>query len=101
MSRYITAEFIGPFLFAFVVITLVLIVDFVPDVVKLVVKKKLDAWIIIQVFVLNLAWILALSVPMAVLSGTLMAFGRLASDFEILAMKSAGISPVEGSISVA
>ena len=42
LSRYIVAEFFGPFLFAFVVITLVLIVDFIPDVVKLVVKKKLD-----------------------------------------------------------
>jgi len=94
MSRYIVAEFVGPFLFAFVVITLVLIVDFVPDVVKLVVKKKLDTWVIIQVFVLNLAWMLALSIPMAVLSGTLMSFGRLASESEVLAMKASGISPV-------
>ena len=93
LSRYITAEFVGPFIFAFVVITLVLIVDFVPEVVKLVVKKKLDVWVIIQVFVLNLAWMLALSIPMAVLSGTLMAFGRLASDSEVLAMKASGISP--------
>ena len=93
LSRYIVAEFVGPFLFAFVVITLVLIVDFVPDVVKLVVKKKLDTWVIIQVFVLNLAWMLALSIPMAVLSGTLMAFGRLSSEFEVLAMKASGISP--------
>ena len=93
LSRYTVAEFIGPFLFAFVVITLVLIVDFVPDVVKLVIKKKLDAWVILQVFVLNLAWMLALSIPMAVLSGTLMAFGRLASDSEVLAMKASGVSP--------
>jgi len=93
MSRYIVAEFVGPFLFAFVVITLVLIVDFVPDVVKLVIKKKLDTWVIIQVFVLNLAWMLALSIPMAVLSGTLMSFGRLSSESEVLAMKASGISP--------
>ncbi len=87
-------EFVGPFLFAFVVITVVLLVDFIPDVVKLVVKKQVDAWIIIQVFVLNLAWMLALSIPMAVLSGTLMATGRLSADSEILAMKASGISPV-------
>lgn len=88
------AEFIGPFLFAFVVITLVLIVDFVPDVVKLVISKKLDTWIIVQVFVLNLAWMLALSIPMAVLSGTLMAFGRLSAESEVLAMKASGVSPL-------
>jgi len=94
LSRYIVGEFVGPFLFAFVVITLVLVVDFVPDVVKLVVRKKLDAGVIIEVFVLNLAWMLALSIPMGVLSGTLMAFGRLSSDSEVLAMKASGISPL-------
>ncbi len=93
LSRYIVAEFVGPFLFSFLVITLVLIVDFIPDVVKLVVRKNLDVWIILQVFVLNLAWMLALSIPMAVLSGTLMAYGRLSSESEILAMKASGTSP--------
>jgi lipopolysaccharide export system permease protein len=39
---------------------------------------------------LNLAWILALAVPMAVLVATLMAFGRLSSDNEITAMRSSG-----------
>jgi len=92
LDRYILAEHLGPFLFALVVITLVLIVDFVPDVVSMVVSKGLAAAVIIQVFVLNLAWMLALSVPMAVLSGTLMAFGRLASDSEILAAKASGVS---------
>lgn len=92
LDRYILREHLGPFLFALVVITLVLIVDFVPDVVSMVVSKGLGAGIIMQVFVLNLAWMLALSVPMAVLSGTLMAFGRLAADSEILAAKAAGVS---------
>jgi lipopolysaccharide export system permease protein len=75
-----------------VVITLVLVVDFVPDVVSMVVSKGLATTIVLQVFVLNLAWMLALSVPMAVLSGTLMAFGRLSGDSEILAAKVAGVS---------
>lgn len=92
LDRYIIRELNGPFWFALVVITLVLIIDFVPDVVSMVVSKGLNAGIIIQVFVLNLAWMLALSVPMAVLSGTLMGFGRLSADSEILAIKAAGIS---------
>lgn len=92
LDRYILREHNGPFWFALVVITLVLIVDFVPDVVSMVISKGLATGVIIQVFVLNLAWMLALSVPMAVLSGTLMAFGRLASDSEILAMKASGVS---------
>jgi len=92
LDRYILREHNGPFWFALVVITLVLIVDFVPDVVSMVVSKGLSTSVILQVFVLNLAWMLALSVPMAVLSGTLMAFGRMAADSEILAAKAAGVS---------
>ncbi|MDF1546143.1 MAG: LptF/LptG family permease, partial [bacterium] len=42
----------------------------------------------------NLAWMLALSVPMSVLVATLMAFGRLSSDFEITAIKASGINLV-------
>jgi lipopolysaccharide export system permease protein len=92
LDRYILREHNGPFWFALLVITLVLIVDFIPDVVSMVVSKGLETSVILQVFVLNLAWMLALSVPMAVLSGTLMAFGRMAADSEILAAKAAGVS---------
>ncbi|MBD3298073.1 MAG: YjgP/YjgQ family permease, partial [candidate division Zixibacteria bacterium] len=56
LDRYIIHEHNGPFWFALVVITLVLVVDFVPDVVQMVVSKGLPPGIIAQVFVLNLAW---------------------------------------------
>ena len=41
---------------------------------------------------LNLAWIVALAVPMAVLVATLAAFGRLSAENEITALKAAGTS---------
>ena len=41
---------------------------------------------------MNLAWIVALAVPMAVLIASLMAFGRMSEDNEITAMRAAGIS---------
>ena len=92
LDRYILRELYGPFVFALIVVTMVLVVDFIPDVVKMVVSKGLPTWVITQVFVLNLAWMFALAVPMGVLSGTLMAFGRLSGDSEIVAMKAAGVS---------
>ena len=92
LDFYILRELHGPFWLALLVILVVLVTDFVPDVVRMVVSKGLPLWIILQVFVLNLAWMTALAIPMAVLSGTLMAFGRLAADSETLAMKAAGIS---------
>lgn len=55
--------------------------------------KDLDLWIIAEFFMLNLAWILALAVPMAVLISTLAVFGRMAGDGEITALRASGVSP--------
>ncbi len=82
----------GPFFLGLAMITFVLIMDFILEIINLVVAKGLNAWTILQVFVLNLAWMLALSVPMAVLVSTLMAFGRLSQDNEITAFKASGVS---------
>lgn len=54
--------------------------------------KGLSLWIIIQLIVLNLAWMLTLAVPMSVLVATLMAFGSLSSNNEITIMKASGVS---------
>lgn len=49
-------------------------------------------WIISQLIAYNMAWIVTLAVPMAVLVATLMAFGSLASNNELTIMKASGIS---------
>jgi lipopolysaccharide export system permease protein len=56
------------------------------------VGKGLSLWIIIQLIALNLAWMVTLAVPMAVLVSTLMAFGGLSAANEITIMKAGGIS---------
>lgn len=89
---YILKEHVGPFLFGLAVITFVLIMDFILEIINLIVGKGLSAWVILQVFALNLAWMLALSIPMAVLVSTLMAFGRLSQDNELTAFKASGVS---------
>jgi len=91
LSRYILREHIGPLIFAFTIITFILIIDFIPSLVDMIVGKDLPALVVFKVFVYQLGWIVALAVPMAVLVATLMAFGRLTSDQEINAIKSSGI----------
>ncbi|UCD63200.1 MAG: LptF/LptG family permease [Candidatus Zixiibacteriota bacterium] len=92
LSRYILKEHIAPFLFAFFTITFLLIIDYVPRITDHVIDKDLSLWVALELLGLNLAWMLALSVPMSVLVATLMAFGRLTSDFEINAIKTSGIN---------
>jgi lipopolysaccharide export system permease protein len=56
------------------------------------VGKGLDTFVIIQLIMFNLAWMVVLVVPMAVLVATLMAFGSMSQNNEITIMKSSGIS---------
>jgi len=70
----------------------ILVMDFILEVLNMIIGKGLNAFIILQVFGLNLAWMLALAIPMAVLVSTLMAFGRLSQDNEITALKASGVS---------
>jgi lipopolysaccharide export system permease protein len=56
------------------------------------VGKGLDTWIIIQLIIYNLAWMVVLVVPMAVLVATLMAFGSMSQNNEIAILKSSGVS---------
>ena len=91
LSRYLVRESVGPFIFGLAIITLVLIMDFLVDIMNLIIDRGIQAPLVVELFALNLAWMLALSVPMAVLVAVLMVFGRMAADNEITACKSCGI----------
>ena len=91
LYRYFLKELIPPFIFSLLIITFILFVNFLLRAIDRFLGKGLDILTILEYLFLNLAWILALSVPMAVLLSTLMTFGRLSEDNEINAMKSSGI----------
>jgi len=92
LYRYVLREHVGPFFFGLAVIMFILVMDFILEVLNMIIGKGLNAFVILQVFVLNLAWMLALAIPMAVLVAALMAFGRLSQDNEITALKASGVS---------
>lgn len=56
------------------------------------VGKGIDTFVVVKLITLNLAWMVVLVVPMAVLVSTLMAFGGLSQNNEIAVMKASGIS---------
>jgi len=92
LNRYVLTEHIAPFFFAFFIITFLLVIEMVPKIVDHVIDKDLSLSVVLELVGLNLAWMLALSVPMSVLVATLMAFGRLTADFEVTAMKASGVN---------
>ena len=94
LDRYILREHIGPFFLALSVLLLVLMLDMFLEVMNLLISKGVPFFVVGQIALFSLAWMLALAVPMAVLVATLMAFGRLSADREVLAMWAGGISPL-------
>jgi lipopolysaccharide export system permease protein len=90
--RYLAFEFFPPFLYSFCLISLIILLNLIIQMLGRIAGKGLDPYVVMEFFFLNLAWIVALAVPMAVLVATLTAFGRLSAENEITALKAAGIS---------
>ncbi|MFC1508920.1 LptF/LptG family permease [Candidatus Omnitrophota bacterium] len=90
--RYVIREHIAPFVLAFSVIMFILILKLMLDLMDMLITKNVDIITMAQLLFYNLAWMIALVVPMSVLVATVMAFGQMAASREIVAMKAAGIS---------
>lgn len=81
-----------PFIFSLLIIIFVLFTQFLLRAIDRFIGKGLDIGTIFEYLFLNLGWIAALSVPMAVLVAALMSFGQFSEDNEITAMRASGIS---------
>jgi lipopolysaccharide export system permease protein len=92
LQRNILRAHAGPFLFSNAIIVFLFLLQFLMKQAGNIVGKGLPAGVIFELIALNLAWILVLSVPMSVLTSTLMAFGRLAADNEATIMRASGMS---------
>ncbi|MFQ5649161.1 MAG: LptF/LptG family permease [bacterium] len=92
LPKYILREHIGPFVFALAVINSVFILNLLFKQLGKFLSKSIPLPVIMEFLFLNLAWMIALSVPMAVLTATMMAFGRLSAEHEITAVKASGVS---------
>ena len=92
ITKYLLREISSPFLISLLIITFILFVNFLLRAVDRFLGKGLEISIIIEYLFLNLAWIIALSIPMAMLLATFTTFGRLSEDNDINALRSSGVS---------
>ncbi|MGQ0815499.1 MAG: LptF/LptG family permease [Gemmatimonadota bacterium] len=92
LTRYLLRVHIGPFLFALFALTGLLFVNVVARRFPELAGKGLPIPVILEVFVLSLPHIIALTLPMAVLVATLYAFSQLAADNEVTALKASGVN---------
>src|SRR5258705_324944 len=92
LSRYILRQHVPPLGFALAALTCAMLVNQVAKQFGNLVGKGLPWGVIFEVFVLTIPFIVAMTLPMAVLVAVLYAFSHLAADNEVTAMKASGIS---------
>ncbi len=77
---------------ALTILTFLFLMNELIDILDMVIGKGLEVTIVLELLLYNVAWMLALTVPGAVLVSVLMSFGRLSADGEITALRSSGLS---------
>jgi lipopolysaccharide export system permease protein len=92
LSRYLLRQLVAPFLFALTALTSLMLLSQIAKKFGSLVGKGLPWTVIAEVFALSIPFIVAMTLPMAVLLAVLYAFSHLAADNEITAMRASGIS---------
>lgn len=92
LDKLIIKAFVGPFVATFFITLLVLIMQFFWLYIDDFVSKGLGTGIILEFILYLSATLVPLALPLAILLSSLMTFGNLGESFELVAIKSAGIS---------
>ena len=92
IDRWLLGQIIPPMIFAISAFTVIsLSVGILFDLIRKIVEFGLPLFLALKILFFSLPSFLVLSFPMAVLLSTLLAYGKLSSNSEILALKSLGI----------
>ncbi|MBN1576461.1 MAG: LptF/LptG family permease [Chitinispirillaceae bacterium] len=92
LYRYIIRELIAPFLSSMSIIVFLFVMQQAVLLLDRIISKGLDTAVVIEVFIIEMAWMITLAIPMAILVATLTTFGRMAGDNEITSIKASGQS---------
>jgi len=92
LNRYIIFSYVGPFLMTFFIAVFVLFMQFLWKYVDDLIGKGLETQTLVELFFYASLTTFPLALPLAILLSSLMTFGNLGEQFELVALKSAGMS---------
>ena len=92
LDKLIIKAFVGPFIATFFITLLVLVMQFFWLYIDDFVGKGLGIDVVLKFIWYQSAVLIPLALPLAILLSSLMTFGSLGESFELVAIKSAGIS---------
>ncbi|RMG78182.1 MAG: YjgP/YjgQ family permease, partial [Bacteroidetes bacterium] len=92
LHKLLLTSYIGPFLLTFFIALFILVMQFLWKYIDEMVGKGLEWYVIAELLIYASANLIPLALPMAVLLSSIMTFGNLGESYELVAMKSAGLS---------
>jgi len=92
LDLYLIKSFIGPLLVTFFIAILVLLMQFLWTYIDELAGKGLSMGIILQLMYYASATFVPMALPLAILLSSLMTYGNLGENYELIAAKASGIS---------
>ena len=92
LHLYIIKRFIGPLIVTLLISLFVLLMQFLWVYLDDLVGKGLEMNIIVEFLIYTLAMLMPMALPLSMLLASIMTFGDMGENNELLAMKAAGIS---------
>jgi len=92
INQLVLKSFLGPFVMTFFICLFILLMQFLWKYVDDLVGKGLGWFVITKLLLFASATLVPLALPLALLLSSIMTFGNLAEQYELVACKSAGLS---------
>jgi len=92
LHSYVIKSFIGPFIMTFFIVSFVLLMQFLWRYIDDLVGKGLNFKVLAEMMFYASFYMLPLAFPLAMLLASIMTFGALGENYELVAMKASGIS---------
>ena len=92
INQLVLKSFLGPFVMTFFICLFILLMQFLWKYIDDLVGKGLGGVVIIKLMLFASATLVPLALPLALLLSSIMTFGNLAEQYELVACKSAGLS---------
>jgi len=92
LDRYVIREVLWPFAIGLLIFTFIIIIPFLIDLAEQFISKGVPTAVVVQLMATLLPQALGLTIPMSLLLGLLVGFGRLSADREFVAMQACGVS---------
>lgn len=92
LHRFIIKSFLGPFFMTFFICVFILLMQFLWKYIDDMVGKGLEWKIVLELLTYASFGLVPLAFPLAMLLASIMTFGNLGENYELVAMKASGIS---------